>query len=299
MELRHLRYFIAVAEYKSIRLASQWIHVTQPAISRQLHDLELELGVELFTRHPRGLTLTPAGESFLHDARQIMQDLDAATRNAQRISTGWQGLLRLGFVENSSWSGIVPEALKAFQAAAPDASLELHPLNTPEQLRLIETGALDGGFIYQYGSLPAHCTSLRLAENNLVLAMPADWQLPGPAVSLNDVAGRPFIGFPRWVYPLYHDQLMAACAALGSTLDIVQEVQTESAILALVSSGVGAALVNSANLGRPPASVRFVKLQDLSVPMPLVFAYAAGTQSPLLERFIRTLTAVRGAPTCP
>ena len=290
MELRHLRYFIAVAEHKSIRLASERIHVTQPAISRQLHDLEEQLGFELFNRHPRGLTLTPAGESFLVDARQIMIDLEAAKRKAKRISTGWAGRLRLGFVENSSWDGIVPKALRAFQVATPNASLELNPLNTPEQIQRIEDGVLDGGFVYQYHLLSKSCKSLQLVEHNLVLAIPVDWDLGGDEVSLKDVACLPFITFPRWVYPVYYDKLMAACGELGVSLQVVQEEQTESAILALVGSGMGAALINSANLGRPPASVRFVKLIDLSVPMPLVFAYGAQNESPLLHRFIQALT---------
>jgi len=293
MELRHLRYFIAVAEHKSIRLASERIHVTQPAVSRQLHDLEEQLGFELFSRHPRGLTLTPAGESFLSDARQIMSDLEAATRKAKRISTGWEGQLRLGFVENSSWDGIVPKALRAFQIETPNASLELSPLNTPEQIKRIEDGTLDGGFVYQYHLLSNGCEALQLVEHNLVLAIPVDWNVEGNEVSLTDIADRPFITFPRWVYPIYYDRLMAACGELGVSLQVVQEEQTESAILALVGSGMGAALVNSANLGRPPASVRFLKLVDMSLPMPLVFAYGANSESPLLQRFIQVLMEVR------
>ena len=293
MELRHLRYFIAVAEHKSIRLASERIHVTQPAVSRQLHDLEEQLGFELFSRHPRGLTLTPAGESFLSDARQIMSDLEVATRKAKRISTGWEGQLRLGFVENSSWDGIVPKALRAFQIAIPNASLELNPLNTPEQVQRIEDGMLDGGFVYLYRPLSNRCEVLQLVEHNLVLAIPVDWDLGGNEVSLADIAHLPFITFPRWVYPTYYDQLMAACGALGVSLKVVQEEQTESAILALVGSGMGVALVNSANLGRPPASVSFLKLLDLSVPMPLVFAYCANSESLLLQRFLQVLTEVR------
>lgn len=187
--------------------------------------------MELFDRHPRGLTLTTAGESFLFDVRKLMTDLEAAARKAKRISTGWAGRLRLGFVENSSWDGIVPEALRNFQVATPSASL--------------------------------------------------------------DVAERPFITFPRWVYPVYYDQLMATCFELGVSLNVAQEEQTESAILALVGAGIGAALVNSANLGRPPASVRFLKLADLSLPMPLVFVYRSDNESPLLLRFVEALMTAR------
>lgn len=293
MELRHLRYFVAVAEHKSIRLASERIHVTQPAVSRQIHDLEEELGLELFERHPRGLTLTTAGESFLFDVRKIMNDLEAAARKAKRISTGWAGRLRLGFVENSSWDGIVPDALRSFQLATPSASLELSPLNTPEQIQRIEDGMLDGGFVYRYRPFAEGLATLQLAQHNLLLAVPADWPMQGDQLTLKDVAQRPFITFPRWVYPVYYDQLMATCFEQGVSLNVTQEEQTESAILALVGAGIGAALVNSANLGRPPASVRFLKLADLSLSMPLVFVYRHDNDSPLLVRFVEALNAVR------
>lgn len=293
MELRHLRYFVAVAEHKSIRLASERIHVTQPAVSRQIHDLEEELGLALFDRHPRGLTLTTAGESFLFDVHKLMRDLEAAARKAKRISTGWAGRLRLGFVENSSWDGIVPEALRRFQVATPSASLELSPLNTPEQVQRIEDGALDGGFVYRYRPFAEGLATLQLAQHNLLLAIPADWPHRGDQLTLKDVADRPFITFPRWVYPVYYDQLMATCFELGVSLNVAQEEQTESAILALVGAGIGAALVNSANLGRPPASVRFIKLADLSLPMPLVFVYKGDNNSPLLLRFVEALTIAR------
>lgn len=294
MELRHLRYFVAVAEHKSIRLASDRIHVTQPAVSRQIHDLEEELGLELFNRHPRGLTLTTAGESFLFDVRKLMNDLEAAARKAKRISTGWAGRLRIGFVENSSWDGIVPEALRRFQVATPSASLELSPLNTPEQIQRIEDGLLDGGFVYRYRPFAEGLATLPLAKHNVLLAIPVDWLLHGDELKLKDVAARPFITFPRWVYPVYYDQLMATCFELGVSLNVVQEEQTESAILALVGAGIGAALVNSANLGRPPASVRFLNLADLSLPMPLVFVYRSDNDSPLLLRFVEELITARG-----
>ncbi|MEB0042577.1 LysR family transcriptional regulator [Pseudomonas sp. MH10] len=290
MELRHLRYFIAVAEHKSIRLASERIHVTQPAVSRQIHDLEKELGLALFDRHPRGLTLTTAGQSFLVDVRKLMTDLEAAARKAKQISTGWAGRLRLGFVENSSWDGIVPKALRNFQVATPSASLELSPLNTPEQIQRIEDGLIDGGFVYQYRPFSEGLSTLRLDQHDLLLAIPVDWNLSGDHITLKEVAERPFITFPRWVYPVYYDHLMAACVERGITLNVVQEEQTESAILALVGSGIGAALVNSANLGRPPASVRFLKLADLSLAMPLVFAYRSDNDSPMLLRFVKALT---------
>ncbi|WER44649.1 LysR family transcriptional regulator [Cupriavidus sp. WKF15] len=302
MELRHLRYFIAVAEHESIRLAAEHIHVTQPAISRQIHDMEEELGFPLFSRTPRGLKLTTAGQAYLREARAALARLDVAARAAQRISAGVQGYLRLGFVENSGWDGIVPHVFRRFQAEVPDVRIELVPMNTPQQLDALRDGMLDGGFIYQYGPLDSSLAALPLATNNVVLAAPHAWTLPGddgsrhPTVTLRDIADWPFITFPRAVYPLYYDRLIGACQALGVTLDVVQEVSTEAAVLSLVCAGIGAAIVNSANLGRPPALVRFASFSDLAIPMPLVFVHPANALEPALARFIETVRVMIAMP---
>ncbi|KGD76740.1 LysR family transcriptional regulator [Tatumella morbirosei] len=291
MELRQLRYFLSVAEHKSIRLASNYVHVTQPAISRQLQDMEREVGFNLFIRHPRGLDLTPAGETFYHDVKKLMADLDVSIENAQRIDSGFEGHLRLGFVENSSWDGVVPATLRHFQQLVPQATLELIPLNTPEQVSLIEKGNLDGGFIYEFGAQSDQCRVIKLHQHDIRLALPKTWALcdESDSVSLHRVAHLPFITSSRRIYPAYYDHLMSACHNLGVTLKIVQEEQTESAILALVSAGIGAALVNSANISRQPVGVDLIKLSDLNIMMPLSFSFLAKNNAPLLNRFLDSL----------
>jgi DNA-binding transcriptional LysR family regulator len=290
MELRHLRYFIAVAELRSVRAASEQLHVTQPAISRQIQDLEDAIGAALFDRTSRGLKLTAAGDAYLAEARDILARVDAANRLARRIADGVQGHLRLGFVENAAWSGIVSHALNAFEQATPHVALELTPMNTPEQLDAIAAGRLDGGFCYRVGALPEGITSTPVLEQNVVLAVPEAWPL-GSAESIpaSELTGKPFIAFPRRVYPAYYDRLLSACAERGLTLDIRQEASTETAILSLVSAGMGAAIVNAANRDRPPARVRFVELRDLSVPLPLEFCFASAEPNASLKRFVDQL----------
>lgn len=290
MELRHLRYFIAVAELRSVRAASEQLHVTQPAISRQIQDLEEAVGAALFERTPRGLTLTPAGHAYLSEARDILARVDGANRLARRIASGVEGHLRIGFVENAAWSGIVSHALSAFEQAAPNVALELTPMNTPEQLDALAAGRLDGGFCYRFGAMPEGIGSVHVLDQNVVLAVPDAWPHgnAGP-VAAHELAGKPFIAFPRRVYPAYYDRLLSACAERGLTLDIRQEASTETAILSLVSAGMGAAIVNAANLDRPPARVRFVQLQDLSVPLPLEFCFVIHQVNPALARFVQLL----------
>ncbi|MEM5314718.1 LysR family transcriptional regulator [Paraburkholderia sp. JHI869] len=290
MELRHLRYFIAVAELRSVRAASEQLHVTQPAISRQIQDLEEAIGAALFERTPRGLVLTAAGEAYLVQAREILERVDAANRLARQIASGLQGHLRVGFVENAAWSGIVARALREFEQAVPHVTLELQPMNTPEQLESIAAGRLHGGFCYRVGVMPEGIASTPVLEQNVVLAVPDAWSLGKTgAVATAELRDKPFIAFPRRVYPAYYDRLLAACAERGLTLDIRQEAGTETAILSLVSAGMGAAIVNAANRDRPPARVRFVDLQDLSVPLPLEFCFGANSANPALDRFVDQL----------
>jgi DNA-binding transcriptional LysR family regulator len=246
MELRHLRYFVAVAEHASVRGASEQLHVTQPAISRQIQDLEETLGVALFERTPRGLKLTLAGDAYLREARGILQQVEQAARVAQRIAAGVSGHVilqqveqaarvaqriaagvsghvRMGFVENAVWGGLVPNALQAFQKTAPQVGIELTPMNTPEQLDAIDAGQIDGGFIYHFGALPEQFASLPLLENGVVLAAPASWSFGRrKTVRAAQLAGKPFITFPRHVYPAYYDRLIGACERAGLTLDVVQ-----------------------------------------------------------------------------
>ena len=291
MELRHLRYFIAVAEHQSVRLASEQLHITQPAVSRQIQDLEQELGLLLFERSSRGLKLTAAGDSYLRDARQTMAALDAAAHSARRVAAGLLGRLRLGCVENAGWDGLVPRAFSHFQAEAPEVQIALEVRNTPEQLRAIADGALDGGFIYQYEPLPEALAGLPLLEHDVVLALPRCWDEDYDEtrpIALRGLAERPFVMLPR-AYPGYYDRLNSACRQLGVHLKVAQEASTETAILSLVCAGIGAAIVNSANLGRPPAQARLLRLQDLSLPMPLTFVWRQGAANPALARFLALL----------
>src|SRR6266436_236131 len=147
MELRHLRYFVAVGEEQHYGRAALRLRVVQPALSRQIQDLEEELGFKLFERLPRGVKLSPAGKLFLEDARRILQDVNEAAARAARVARGQSGTLRVGFSENASWRGVVPESLRRFREIQPDAELQLQPLPSLEQLEAIRSGRLDAGFV--------------------------------------------------------------------------------------------------------------------------------------------------------
>jgi len=285
-----LRYFLAVAETENVRLASERLHVTQPAVSRQIHDLEDELGVQLFERLPRGMRLTREGQAYRLDVIAVIGALDTARDRVRGIASGETGLLRLGYVEVTAWRGVVPEALRAFRSLAPGVRLEPTPMGTPEQLALIARDALDGGFVYLFDNLPDGFVAVELPAQNVVLAMPSrrerHWK---KKLLLRDLADAAFVTFQRATYPEYYVKLLAACAQAGVIPKVVQEGASETAVLSLVSAGIGVAIVNDANINRPPVQVDFVKLADLDVPLPLSFVYREDHSNPALSRFASQL----------
>src|ERR1041385_7012094 len=132
MELRHLRYFVQVAEEQHYRRAAERLRIAQPALSRQIQDLEEEIGFKLFDRLPRGVKLSAAGKLFMEDARRILQQVNEATARAKRVAAGQSGTLRVGFVESVSWHGVVPDSFPQFREPQPDVELQLKPASSQE-----------------------------------------------------------------------------------------------------------------------------------------------------------------------
>lgn len=290
MELRHLRYFLAVASHENVRAASEALHVSQPAVSRQIQDLEEELGVTLFERLPRGIRLSRSGEAFREDISKVMAAIGVACERARRVARGEIGELRIGYVEVAGWEGIVPDTFHAFRENAPEVRLELTPAGTPDQLAMIRAGTLDAGFIYQFEPLPPDLASLHLSEHGVLLAMPSRWpQRPDGPVNLRDLTDEHFIFFHRNAYPAYYDRLLTACALSGLVPNIVQEGRNEAAVLSLVSAGIGLAIVNDRNRYRPPAQVEFRELGDLQIRLPLRFVYRHEKTNPALQKMLACL----------
>src|SRR4029453_6655733 len=148
MELRHLRYLVAIGEEENYRRAAQRVNVAQTALSTQMKDLEAELGFKLFERLPRGVKLSVAGKLFLEDARRILQQVSEAAARAARVARGQSGTLRIGFTENASWHGVVPDSLRRFRELHADAELQLHPAGSVDQVENIRAGRVDAGFVF-------------------------------------------------------------------------------------------------------------------------------------------------------
>jgi DNA-binding transcriptional LysR family regulator len=173
MELRHLRYFVAVGEEEHFGRAAQRLRVAQPALSRQIQDLEREIGFKLFDRLSRGVKISSAGRLFLDEARRILQQLNEATERAQRVARGQSGTLRIGFTENTSWRGVVPDSLRFFREHYHDAELQLNPLPSLHQLEAVRSGRLDAGFMLNPPKPDRELNQLPVAVHSLALAAPA------------------------------------------------------------------------------------------------------------------------------
>ena len=288
MELRHLRYFVAVGDEQHYGRAALRLRVVQPALSRQIQDLEQEVGFKLFERLPRGVKLSPAGKLFLEDARRILQDVNEAAARAARVARGQSGTLRVGFSENASWRGVVPESLRRFREIQPDAELQLQPLPSLEQLEAIRSGRLDAGFVLDMPKADPELERLRVAIQRIELAVPTGHPLTKlKELRLRDLTDASFVWFPRRASPALYDRLMRECFRGGlKSPRIVQDALNEATILSLVATGLGVGWVLGTARWRCPKSVVITSVVDLNVPLLLALAWRKDNKSPLLASFV-------------
>ena len=286
MELRHLRYFVAVAEEENIRRAAKRLHIVQPALSRQMHQMEEEMECVLFDRLPRGIRLNAAGKAFLGSAREILGRTDEAVAHARRVAQGEAGQLHIGFIESASWFGAFPKSIQQYRVRYPNVSLDLRPLFSTAQFKAIVAGGLDAGFCYTFEALPEGCQALLLRMDTVVLAVPRryGWKKRGD-VRLEDLKTEAFVGLSRSIAPAYVDRIVSTTYASGLSPNIVQEAIDERTLLSLVSAGIGVGFCNSANEGRKPKLVDLVPVIDLDLKLPLCFIWKQSNSSAALSAF--------------
>jgi DNA-binding transcriptional LysR family regulator len=194
MELRHLRYFVAVGEEQYYGSAAKRLHVAQPALSRQIQKLEEEIGVRLFDRLPRGVKLSVAGASFLDDARRILQQANEAAMRAGRVARGQSGTLRVGFTEAAPWYGVVPDSFQQFRARQPEAELQLYPSASSQQIDAVRLHRLDAGLVFSMPKSDPDLEQVTVAIHHVVLAAPKGHPLTKlRKLRLRDMRDTPFI----------------------------------------------------------------------------------------------------------
>jgi DNA-binding transcriptional LysR family regulator len=288
MELRHLRYFVAVGEAQHYGRASRKLRVAQPALSRQIQDLEAEVGFNLFDRLPRGVKLSTAGRLFLEDARHILESVSEATARAARVARGQAGTLRVGFAENASWHGVVPDSIRRFREKQPDVELQLQPASSLQQLDAIRSGRLDAGFVNFMPKADLELDQFAAAIHYIELAVPCGHPFTKlENLQLRQLTDAAFVWFPRRSSPALYDRLMEECYRGGlKSPSVIQEGLNEATILSLVSTGLGVGWVLGSARWRCPETVVILPVVDLNVPVHLTLAWRRDNTSPLLARFI-------------
>jgi DNA-binding transcriptional LysR family regulator len=285
VELRQLRYFVAVAEELHFRRAAARLHMSQPPLSQQIAALEEELGVRLLERTRRRVELTAAGESFLRDARATLAELDVAVSAARAIDAGQEGVLRVGFV-GSALLSIVPGIVQRFRRARPGVEIELRERSTAEQLRAVSTGLIDVGLVRPPIETDESLHTEVVMRERTIAALPPGHPLASlRRVPLRRLAGEPLVLFPRAQAPGFHDLLVGELAATGTFPHIAQYAPEMTTIIGLVAAGIGVSLV--------PASVEHLAIDGVTYrPLAgapdteLVAVTRAAEHSPLVSAFI-------------
>ena len=241
MDVRHLVPFVAVAEELHFGRAAQRLHMTQPPLSRQIHRLEEDLGVQLFIRGG-GVRLTPAGRSLLEEARAILDRAEAAARVARRVAGGEVGRLRVGHVDAGS-SDLLPVALRAFHERAPEVRLMVKESTSEALVEALDAGELDLAFVRAPVKHPGLATEA-VAQETLVVVLPDTHRLAdAEPFALGDLAEEPFILPPRHLNAVFHDRVIDACREAGFQPQVVDEAFPASSAMLLVAAGVGVSMV--------------------------------------------------------
>jgi DNA-binding transcriptional LysR family regulator len=265
MELRHLRYFVVIADELHFGRAAARLHITQPSLSIQIRDLERAVGVTLLQRTNRRVELTEAGRAFLEGARLALAQVETAVQDARRAHRGEIGQLTLGFVGSAAYD-VLPRLLRAFRAAYPDVALRLGSMTTKEQLAALAERRIDLGLL----RLPVKDATLAwrtVAREPLMVVLPITHPLATQArVPLRALAGEPFILYPRADSPAIRDTIIALCHQAGFSPNIVQETGEMQTIVGLVAGGIGIALVIAPEGYRGTGDVVFKALAEDNIP---------------------------------
>ena len=243
MELRHLRYFVTVAELGSVSRAAEKLFIAQPPLSAQIKQLEEELGVALFVRLPRGVKLTSAGEAFIEDARAILMRAQRAGVRARERQAGHQAAVRIALVQSATHS-LLPGLLKSVRDEGIAASVEVREMITSHQVRALRDGEIDLG-ISRPDSDEVTAEIVAGIDDPYSLALPKANPLARDKapVALKRAMREPFVGFSRFRDRDYFDRTLALCMEAGFTPDLRHEATGFTSVLAMVACGLGAAIV--------------------------------------------------------
>lgn len=294
VELRHLRYFVAVAELNNVSKAAQKLRVAQPALSRQVHDLEAELGVRLLERNSRGVSLTEAGKRFADDARDILLRVEAAAKAAKAVSKGEMGELHLGYAPSPT-AELLPRLMHAFQNAAPGIRLILHDRSTTELLRGLAEGSLHVALLVRPEEEPPKGLVYEslLQYPMCVAVAPSHALARASFVSLQRLKKERLVAYSRSDYGDYHLLLERLFEPFGPVPDIAEECDSGSSLIAAVEALRGVAIVPSVIRCLAGGRLKLRPIRPEVTALDVGFAYCSQQKAPAVHRLLETLRALR------
>jgi DNA-binding transcriptional LysR family regulator len=296
MELRHLRSFLVAAELEHFGRAAARLHIVQPALSKQMRELEEEAGVPLFQRLPRGVRLTPAGREFRTHAAEILQRVGEAVAESRAVHAGQKGQLLIGHVDTAVYAPALPRLVDRFRRAHPGIRVELRQHTSLQQAELLRRGEIDVAFVYHVPDRLPALASRMVLDDAVVLAVPTGHRLARRRrVGLAEARAERFVWIPRDLSPAYHAMMIKACRSAGFTPDIVQEGGSDSAILSLVAAGTGLSFALASTRHRRPAGVAFVPLTDAVPRLQLSACWRRDGVNPAVPAFAALLPAAKAA----
>ena len=291
MEFRQLIYFIAVAEELNFSKAAERLHLSQPALSKQIRALESSLELELFNRTKHWVRLTPAGKQFLVTARGTLQQLEQGVKVARQIASGETGRLRIGF-PNPALLTIMPNILKEYRSLYPQVELTLVGGGTETQVEALRTHQVDVSLVYT----PIYEDSLSLCplyEETFLVALPKSHSLAKrKRVALKSLADEPLILYPRSLAPVLYSEFLQCCNRAGFVPNIVQEGEMTDTRLGLVAAGVGVAFIIAGLQNLRLKGVIYRPLENNFPKLKLALAWRKEESSPLVPQFLKITKAL-------
>ena len=293
MELRHLRYFIAVAEELHFSRAAERLHIGQPPLSHAIQVLEADVGALLFERTKRWVRLTEAGKLFLQDARHILALSEQASETARRAQRGETGELRIGFTFSTPFTPLFAAVINHYRQQFPEVTLTLREMVTNRQLEEISQRTLDLGFIRppegitgsSNASVPLAFTTLR--KDPLVLVLPASHALAKKTkIAMKELADSPFVMYPHNAGTGIYPQILRLCRAAGFIPRVAQEAGEASTIIGLVAAGCGVSVLPASFERVQMEGVCYRAISDAAATTSLLLAQRKGERTPLVEAFV-------------
>lgn len=290
MELRHLRYFLAVAEENNVTRAASKLGIGQPPLSQQIKQLEQEMGVDLFRRTAHGVVLTAAGEAFRVEALRVVEHARTAVRAAQRAARGDTGHLRLGFTGSAAFNPLVPKLISTFREHYVSVELTLEEANTTQLLEGLEHGRLDAAFIRPLDTLTDTLRVKLVADEPMKVVVPSRHRLAhARRVTIKDLANEPFVIVPRAAGSTLFDEVDQACRRAGFEPIVGQLAPQMSSMVNLVAAELGIAIVPAAITQVKVHGVRYLDIAGDAPRARLALATRVDQTSVVVENLLRLL----------